>query len=59
MEVLGRSEYNTVGGWYGIKKKGLRGRLGIYISPLMESLELAEVNHYPKVNSMRANKHSL
>ena len=49
----GRSESNPVGGWYGLKK-GLRGRFGMYIPPLMEALGLAEVEHNPKGNRMRA-----
>ena len=42
-----------VGGWYGLKK-GLRGRFGVYMPPLMEALGLAEVTHDPKNNRMRA-----
>jgi len=53
VEAWGRSENNLVGGWYGLKK-GLRGRFGMYIPPLMEALGLAEVTHDPKGNKMRA-----
>ncbi len=53
VEAWGRSEKNPVGGWYGLKK-GLRGRFGIYVPPLMEALGLAEVEHNPKNNRMRA-----
>jgi len=53
VEAWGRSESNTVGGWYGLKK-GLRGRFGMYIPPLMEALGLAEVTHEAKGNKMRA-----
>jgi len=53
VEAWGRSEKNPVGGWYG-KKKGLRGRFGMYIPPLMEKLGLAEVTHDAKGNKMRA-----
>jgi hypothetical protein len=35
-------------------KKGLRGRFGMYIPPLMEALGLAEVTHDPKNNKMKA-----
>jgi len=35
VEAWGRSEKNPVGGWYGLKK-GLRGRFGMYVPPLME-----------------------
>jgi hypothetical protein len=54
VEAWGRSPKNPVGGWYGLKK-GLRGRFGMYIPPLMEELGLAEVEHNPKGNRMRAN----
>jgi len=53
VEAWGRSESNPVGGWYGLKK-GLRGRFGMYIPPLMEALGLAEVTHNPKGNQMKA-----
>ena len=53
VESWGRSEANPVGGWYGMKK-GLRGRFGMYVPPLMERLGLAEVEHNPKGNRMRA-----
>lgn len=53
VEAWGRSETNPVGGWYGLKK-GLRGRFGMYIPPLMEALGLAEVTHEAKGNRMRA-----
>ncbi len=53
VEAWGRSENNPVGGWYGLKK-GLRGRFGMYVPPLMEALGLAEVTHDPKGNKMRA-----
>jgi hypothetical protein len=49
----GRSTGNPVGGWYGLKK-GLRGRFGMYVPPLMEALGLAEVEHNPRNNRMRA-----
>ena len=53
VEHWGRSANNPVGGWYGLKK-GLRGRFGMYIPPLMEALGLAEVEHNAKNNRMRA-----
>jgi hypothetical protein len=53
VEAWGRSPENPVGGWYGIKK-GLRGRFGMYMPPLLEALGLAEVEHNPKNNRMRA-----
>ena len=53
VEAWGRSAANPVGGWYGLKK-GLRGRFGMYVPPLMEVLGLAEVEHNPRGNRMRA-----
>ena len=53
VEAWGRSADNPVGGWYGLKK-GLRGRFGMYVPPLMEVLGLAEVEHNPRNNRMRA-----
>jgi hypothetical protein len=53
VEAWGRSPKNPVGGWYGIKK-GLRGRFGNYVPPVLETLGLAEVEHNPKNNRMRA-----
>ena len=53
VEAWGRAADNPVGGWYGLKK-GLRGRFGVYIPPLMEALGMAEVEHNPKNNRMRA-----
>ena len=53
VEAWGRSADNPVGGWYGLKK-GLRGRFGVYMPPLLEALGLAEVTHDPKNNRMRA-----
>lgn len=52
VEAWGRSESNPIGGWYGLKK-GLRGRFGMYIPPLMEELGLAEVEHNARNNRMR------
>jgi hypothetical protein len=53
VEAWGRSAKNPVAGWYGLKK-GLRGRFGMYIPPLMEKLGLAELTHEPKGNKMKA-----
>ena len=53
VEAWARSESNPVGGWYGLKK-GLRGRFGVYVPPLMEALGLAELEHNAKNNRMRA-----
>lgn len=53
VEAWGRSPENPVGGWYG-SKKGLRGRFGVYLPPLLEELGMAEVEHNPRNNRMRA-----
>jgi hypothetical protein len=53
VEAWARSADNPVGGWYGLKK-GLRGRFGNYVPPVLEALGLAEVEHFPKNNRMRA-----
>ena len=53
VEAWGRSPENPVGGWYGLKK-GLRGRFGNYIPPVLERLGLAEVEHNARNNRMRA-----
>jgi hypothetical protein len=53
VEAWGRSEKNPVKGWYGLKK-GLRGRFGMYLPPVLEALGLAEVEHDPRNNRMRA-----
>ena len=53
VEAWGRSPDNPVGGWYGLKK-GLRGRFGMYMPPLLEALGLAEVEHNARNNRMRA-----
>jgi hypothetical protein len=36
VEAWGRSADNPVGGWYGLKK-GLRGRFGNYVPPVLEA----------------------
>jgi hypothetical protein len=53
VEAWGRSAENPVGGWYGMKK-GLRGRFGNYVPPVLEVLGLAEVEHNARNNRMRA-----
>jgi hypothetical protein len=53
VEAWGRSSTNPIGGWYGIKK-GLRGRFGVYLPPLMEALGVCELEHNPKNNRIRA-----
>jgi hypothetical protein len=53
VEAWARAAENPIGGWYGIKK-GLRGRFAMCVPPLMERLGLAEVEHNPRSNRMRA-----
>ena len=53
VEAWARAPENPVGGWYGLKK-GLRGRFGNYIPPILEALGLAEVEHNARNNRMRA-----
>ena len=55
VEAWGRASGNPVGGFYGLKK-GLRGRFGMYVPPVLEVLGLAEVEHNPKNNRMKAKK---
>lgn len=53
VEAWGRSDANPVGGWYG-QRKGYRGRFGMYLPPLLEELGLAELEHKPRGNRVRA-----
>jgi len=53
VEYWARSSDNPIGDWYGLKKN-FRGRFAMYIPPLMEELGLAEVEHNPRNNRMRA-----
>ena len=53
VEHWARAEDNPIGGWYGLRK-GYRGRVAMYIPPLMEALGLAEVEHNKRNNRMRA-----
>ena len=43
VEAWGRSETNPVGGWF-----------GMYLPPLLEALGMAELEHNPRNNRMRA-----
>lgn len=53
VEHWARSSDNPIGGWYGLKKN-LRGRFAMYIPPLMEHLELVELEHNKRNNRIRA-----
>lgn len=52
VEAWGRSANNPVGGFYG-QKKGLRGRLAMYVPPLLEALGKVELEHNAKNNRVR------
>ena len=45
---------DTIDGTDMLVCKGLRGRFGMYVPPLLEALGLAEVEHNPRNNRMRA-----
>lgn len=53
VEAWGRSPKNPVKGWYGLKK-GLRGRFGVYVPPVLEALGLVELEHGARNNRVRA-----
>jgi hypothetical protein len=53
VEAWGRAASNPVGGWYGLRK-GLRGRFGVYVPPVLEALGVAEVDRAPRAARMRA-----
>ena len=55
VEAWGRSAKNPARGWYGLKK-GLRGRFGVYVPPVLEALGLVELEHQAKTNRDRALK---
>jgi hypothetical protein len=53
VEAWGRAADNPVGGWYGLRE-GYRGRFGMYVPPLLETLGLAELTHDVRNNQVRA-----
>lgn len=53
VEAWARSTDNPIGGWYGLKK-GLRGRVGNYVTPVLEVLGLVELEHNSRNNRVRA-----
>ncbi|MBT8165298.1 MAG: hypothetical protein HKO63_09680 [Acidimicrobiia bacterium] len=53
VEAWARSTDNPIGGWYGLKK-GLRGRVGNYVTPVLEAVGLVELEHNARNNSVRA-----
>jgi hypothetical protein len=53
VEAWARAQENPVGGWYGLRK-GYRGRFAMYVPPLLELLGMAELEHNPRNNRVRA-----
>ena len=53
LEHWARSEDNPVSGYYGLRK-GYRGRFANYVSPVLEMLGLAELEHNARNNRIRA-----
>lgn len=53
VEAWARDGANPVGGYYGLRK-GYRGRFANYVSPVLELLGLAELEHAPKNNRIKA-----
>ena len=53
VESWARDPGNPVGGYYGLRK-GYRGRFANYVCPLLEHLGLAELEHGPRNNRIRA-----
>ena len=53
VEEWGRSESNPVGGWYG-QKKGLRGRFGVYVPPVLVAQGRAEIEAEGRKFKIRA-----
>lgn len=50
---MGRDLGDPVGGWCWLKK-GLRGRFGVYLPPLLEAMGLVELEHNARNNRVRA-----
>jgi len=53
VEAWARADDNPVGGYYGLRK-GCRGRFANYVTPVLELLGLAELEHGPRNNRVRA-----
>ncbi|HMV70391.1 MAG TPA: hypothetical protein PKA64_26350 [Myxococcota bacterium] len=53
VEAWARAGDNPVGGWYG-QRKGYRGRVGLYVPPLLELLGRIELEHNARNNRARA-----
>jgi hypothetical protein len=55
IEAWARSPDNPVGGYYGLRK-GYRGRFANYVTPVLELLGTAELEHGPRNNRARFRK---
>jgi len=53
VEAWARSDDNPVGGYYGLRK-GYRGRFANYVTPVLELLGRAELEHGARNNRVRA-----
>ncbi len=53
LEGWARDPANPRGGYYGLRK-GYRGRFANYVAPVLEVLGLAELEHNPRNNRIRA-----
>ncbi|MEZ5096050.1 MAG: hypothetical protein R2731_07925 [Nocardioides sp.] len=53
IEAWARDPANPVGGYYGLRK-GYRGRFANYVTPVLELLGWAELEHHPRNNRARA-----
>ncbi|MEL7539233.1 MAG: DUF6855 family protein [Pseudomonadota bacterium] len=53
VEAWARDASNPVGGYYGLRK-GYRGRFANYVTPVLELLGLAELEHNSRNNRVRA-----
>ncbi|MEO0385232.1 MAG: DUF6855 family protein [Pseudomonadota bacterium] len=53
LEAWARDDANPAGGYYGLRK-GYRGRFANYVSPVLELLGYAELEHKPRGNRIRA-----
>lgn len=53
VEAWARDPANPVGGYYGLRK-GYRGRFANHVAPVLERLGLAELEHNPRNNRIRA-----
>lgn len=52
VEAWARDAKNPVGGYYGLRK-GYRGRFANYVTPVLELMDLVELEHGPRNNRVR------